>query len=57
MSHSKPVKEAALPRTEEKRLGKKALLNLRTMPDELPENRHNCWLDDILSSDDILSRI
>jgi hypothetical protein len=50
MSHGKPVKEAAAPRTEEKGLGKKVLFSLRTKPDELPEIRHNCWLewDDIL---------
>ena len=50
MSHRKPVKEAAAPRTEEKGLGKKVLLSLKTKPDDLPEIGHNCWLewDDIL---------
>jgi hypothetical protein len=50
MSHGKPVKEAAAPRTEEKGLGTKVLFSLRTKPDLLPEIRHNCWLewDDIL---------
>ena len=45
MSFSKPVKEAAAPKTEEKCQGKKALVCLRTKPDELPELRHNCWMD------------
>jgi hypothetical protein len=44
VSLSKPVKEAA-PRTEEKGPGKKSNFSLRTKPDELPEIKHNSWLD------------
>jgi hypothetical protein len=42
---SKPVKEAAAPRTEEKGPGKNPNFSLRTKPDELPEIKHNSWLD------------
>jgi hypothetical protein len=45
MSLSKPVKEAAAPRTEEKGPGRNPNFSLRTKPDELPEIKHNSWLD------------
>jgi hypothetical protein len=45
MSLSKPVKEAAAPRTDEKGPGKKSIFSLRTKPDELPEIKHNSWLE------------
>jgi hypothetical protein len=45
MSLSKPVKEAAVPRTEERGRGRKLNFSLRTKPDELPEIKHNSWLD------------
>jgi hypothetical protein len=45
MSLSKPVKEAAAPRTEENGPGKKSNFSLRTKPDELPEIKHSSWLD------------
>jgi hypothetical protein len=43
MSLSKPVKEAATPRTESP--GRKFNFGLRTKPDELPEIKHNSWLE------------
>jgi hypothetical protein len=45
MSLSKPIKEAAAPRTDEKGPGKKSNFSLRTKPDELQEIKHNSWLD------------
>jgi hypothetical protein len=45
MSLSKPVKEAAAPRAEEKGPGRKSNFSLRTKPDELPEIKHNSLLD------------
>jgi hypothetical protein len=51
MSQVKPAKKAAAPRAEEKGQ-KKAISSLRTKPEELPEIRHNCWMEweDILMS-------
>jgi hypothetical protein len=43
MSLSKPVKEAATPRTESP--GRKFNFGLRTKPDELPEIKHNSLLE------------
>jgi hypothetical protein len=45
MSISKPVKEAVVLRTDEKGPGKKSNFSLRTKPNELPEIKHNSWLD------------
>jgi Zinc knuckle len=45
MSLSKPVKEAAVPRTEERGRGRKFNFSLRTKFDELQEIKHNSWLD------------
>jgi hypothetical protein len=49
MSQDKPAKEAVAPRAEEKGQ-KKAISSLRTKPEELPEIKHNCYMewDDIL---------
>jgi hypothetical protein len=44
-SLSKPVKEAAAPRTDEKGPGKKRNFSMRTKLDELPEIKYDSWLD------------
>ena len=50
MSLGKPAKEAATPRADEKGQ-KSATFSLRTKPEELPEIKHNCYMewDDILN--------
>jgi hypothetical protein len=49
VSPAKPANEAAVPRAEGKGQ-KKAISSLRTKPEELPEIKHNCYMewDDIL---------
>ena len=45
MSLGKPAKETAALKAEEKGQGQKALFCLRIKPDELPEIKHNCWIE------------